>query len=265
MAFVHVVTRVLLGIAVTEWPLHGTSLRWVSMVVVILAALIWGGLDGIRDARAYPGEDEGADLTMMWLKASVLAGLLAGAVVWVVGMVSDIALGENSLFFELTSGAAFTVLLVFIPATLGGAIGRIVVRREAKSSVAAPAAAGAAGAAESSSDDVYVESGSETVAYADENYAESDWTYEHGAGQQIPNGQYPDAQDPNAQGGYYQQNSYPEGGYSDPSADTEVFRAVQPQSDDTVVFPAIQDPGYGPQSGGNQGGGNGAQGTRRAD
>lgn len=265
MAFVHVVTRVLLGIAVTEWPLHGTSLRWVSIVVVILAALIWGGLDGIRDARAYPGEDEGADLTMMWLKASVLAGLLAGAVVWVVGMVSDIALGENSLFFELTSGAAFTVLLVFIPATLGGAIGRLIVRRDAKKSVAAPVAVGATGAAESAYNDDYIDAGSETVAYAEEGYAESDWTYEHGAGEQVPNGQYPDAQDPNAQGGYYQQNAYPEGGYSDPSADTEVFRAVQPQSDDTVVFPAIQDPGNGNPGGGNQGGGNGAQGTHRAD
>ncbi|MGW0176016.1 B-4DMT family transporter [Rhodococcus sp. NPDC003322] len=220
MAFVHVVTRVVLGIAITAWPLHGSLMRWLGIIVVVLAALVWAGIDGIRDARAHPAEGDEADLTMRWLKAAAVAGLLSGAVCWLVGAVSDIALGENSLFFELTSGAAFTLLLVFVPAMLAVAVGRFIAHRDAekgeRAAVAAPAqvpvAVGAAGAAEAT----------------DQWAHEDQWSDESGDGYGFAEGPYSDdnpteifrpAGHGDEQGRHHT---------DDASADTEVFRAVQP-------------------------------------
>ncbi|MFC4602700.1 B-4DMT family transporter [Rhodococcus kronopolitis] len=244
MAFVHVVARVLLGIAVTEWPLHGSSLRWVSLAAVILVAMVWGGIDGIRDERAYPGEDEGADLTMRWLKAGVLAGLVAGLATWAVGLVSDIALGENSLFFEMTSGAAFTILLVFVPATLAVTIGRLIVRREVNKSGNVPVAVGASAAAAG-----YVDHGraeTDSVAYAEEGYAASEWSFVHGTDEQAADQQAAAGQGQSEQADYDEQSAPTEvfeAVQPQQSDDTEIFEAVQPQpSDETEVFPAVELP-----------------------
>ncbi|MGW6377925.1 B-4DMT family transporter [Rhodococcus sp. NPDC055112] len=216
MASVHVVTRVVLGLAVTQWPLHGSSLRWISLAFVVLVALLWGGLDGIRDARSAVDEESGADLTMMWLKAAALAAVLAGAVTWLVGAITGIAVGDNTLFFELTSGAAFTILLVFLPAMLAVAVGRFLVRREARKSgaTAAPAAAGAAGAYASEQDYDVVEA-------ADENYEASEWAYEHGTGQ---------GYDENAQGYYETDQNAGSGRHYVDDAPTEVFEAIKPEN-----------------------------------
>ncbi|MGW6695247.1 B-4DMT family transporter [Rhodococcus sp. NPDC054953] len=202
MTFVHVITRVVLGIAITAWPLHGSLMRWLGIIVVVLAALLWAGIDGIRDARAHPSEREEADLTMTWLKAGAVAGLLSGAVCWLIGAVSDIALGENPLFFELTSGAAFTLLLVFVPAMLAVAVGRFLAHRDAnkadkQAAVAAPVPVAA--------------------AIAGDPETTEQWSHEE-------------------DGGSY---GFAEGPYSEPSDDTgpaddaptEVFRAVQPPKD----------------------------------
>lgn len=165
LALVHVVVRTFLGAAVTQWPEQGSIMRWFSLIVVILAAFMWGALDGIRDRRANPDPDDGADLTMMWLKASFVAGILAGVAAWIIGLIFDIAVTNSGLFFEVTSGAAFTVLLVFIPATVGVGLGRFVTGRDARKSgaVAAPDNA-----------DLEVEDA------AAEGHADSEWSYEHG-------------------------------------------------------------------------------------
>ncbi|WP_305094907.1 B-4DMT family transporter [Prescottella sp. R16] len=130
LALVHVVVRTFLGAAVTQWPEQGSVMRWFSLVVVILAAFLWGAFDGIRDRRAHSDPDDGVDLTMPWLKAAFVAGILAGVGSWLVGTIFDIAVTSNGLFFELTSGAAFTVLLVFVPAMIGTALGRFVAGRD---------------------------------------------------------------------------------------------------------------------------------------
>ncbi|MFG1781334.1 B-4DMT family transporter [Rhodococcus oryzae] len=222
MASVHVVTRVVLGLAVTQWPLHGSSLRWISLAFVVLVALLWGGLDGIRDARTAVDEESGADLTMMWLKAAAVAGVLAGAVSWLIGATTGIALGDNTLFFELTSGAAFTILLVFLPAMLAVTVGRFLVRREARKS-GATAAAGEAGAYASEQDYDVVEA-------AEENYEASEWASEHGSGQgyyETDQGYYE-----NDQAGRQQADDQTSGGgrhYVD-DAPTEVFEAIKPEN-----------------------------------
>lgn len=132
MGLINVGVRILLGVAVTQWPLHGSQLRWLGLATVLIAVIVWAGLDGVRDRRANPDPDHGADLTMVWLKAAALGGLGAGLVAWIVQMVVDFSLGQNTLFFELTSGAAFTILLIFIPATIAAFVGRMLVGKEAK-------------------------------------------------------------------------------------------------------------------------------------
>ncbi|MFF0813904.1 B-4DMT family transporter [Rhodococcus sp. NPDC003318] len=225
MTFVHVATRVMLGIAVTAWPLHGSLLRWLGILVVVVAAAIWAGIDGVRDARAHPSEREETDLTMTWLKAAAVTGLLSGAVCWVIGTASDIALGENSLFFELTSGAAFTLLLVFVPAMFATAVGRFLGHRgttkpEERDTARASAATAPVAATVG------------TTAAGDTN---AQWSHEEDAGA------YGFAEGPFAgdtstealpaqadtQGGRHHGEDVP----GDDSTDTEVFRAVRPPNE----------------------------------
>ncbi|MFD4181909.1 B-4DMT family transporter [Rhodococcus sp. NPDC058514] len=212
MASVHVGTRVVLGLAVTQWPLHGSALRWLSLALVVIVALVWGGLDGIRDARSAVDEESGADLTMMWLKAAAVAGLLAGAVCWLLGVITDIALGDNTLFFELTSGAAFTVLLVFLPAMLAVAVGRFLVRRKSPATPAhvSPAAAGAAAVGGYASEQDY-----DVVEAAEENYESSEWAYEHGT---------------DAEGTGYDDATQVFQRPAHDDAPTEVFEAIRPEN-----------------------------------
>ncbi len=67
---------------------------------------------------------------MRWLAAGAVTGLVGGFVTWLVDTVTSIPVGVKSLFFELTSGAAFTVLLVFLPAMAAVAVGRFLVRHD---------------------------------------------------------------------------------------------------------------------------------------
>jgi hypothetical protein len=137
MGLINVGVRILLGAAVAQWPTHGSQLRWVGMAAVLLAVIVWAGIDGIRDRHANPDPEYGKDLTMVWLKAAVVGGLLAGLLAWLVGFLVDFSVGQNSLFFELTSGAAFTILVIFIPATIAVFLGRILAARDAKKKLAA--------------------------------------------------------------------------------------------------------------------------------
>ncbi|OZC53953.1 hypothetical protein CH267_17385 [Rhodococcus sp. 06-621-2] len=137
MCLINVGVRILLGVTVTQWPLHGSQLRWLGIAVVLIAVVVWAGLDGIRDRRKNPDPDYGEDLTMVWLKAAALGGLAAGLVTWLVQLIVDFSVGQNTLFFELTSGAAFTVLVIFIPATIAVFLGRLLAGREANKKLAA--------------------------------------------------------------------------------------------------------------------------------
>ncbi len=73
---------------------------------------------------------------MVWLKAAAVAGLLAGLLSWIIDFFVDFSLGQNGLIFELTSGAAFTILTIFIVASIAVFVGRLIVNREAKKKLA---------------------------------------------------------------------------------------------------------------------------------
>ena len=130
MSAVHIGARVLLALAIVQWPLEATYWKTIAIASVVLVALIWGGIDGLIDGRAHADPDDYDDLTMRWLKAGLLAGLIAAVVGWVLGNWVLAGMGQNSLAIEIFAGGAFTTLLIFVPALVGAALGRYLTRRQ---------------------------------------------------------------------------------------------------------------------------------------
>jgi hypothetical protein len=89
----------------------------------VIGVFVWGLFDGRADARANPDPDRRADLAMTWLLAGLLAGILSGAVAWLIALVYK-GLYTGGLINEVTTFAAFTALLVFLPGIIGVAVGR---------------------------------------------------------------------------------------------------------------------------------------------
>ncbi len=119
-----VVLRVLLGFAMGFVPTYGVWLRLLCLVVLIGAAVAWGIADGRADRRANPNPERGADLTILWLQAAVAGGIGCGLVSWLLDFVPRVDLGDAGLLFEATAASAFIVLLIFVPALVGVAVGR---------------------------------------------------------------------------------------------------------------------------------------------
>lgn len=180
LAAVHVVVRALLGFAIAQWPVHGSPLRWVSIVIVVLAAAAWGYLDGTNDRRQNADPDHGEDLTMLWLKAALLGGVAAGAAAWIVDWIPKFDLGDNSLIFELTSGAAWTVLLIFVPGLVGVSIGRLLVTRRANKASAPQQAPVAVAAGSHNDGHEYNDGHEDTLRYEDTvRYSETESSGSH--------------------------------------------------------------------------------------
>ncbi|MEG8179524.1 hypothetical protein GZH49_13395 [Nocardia terpenica] len=128
-----VILRTVLGFAMIYWPTNGSWMRVLCLIVLLAAVVAWGLLDGRTDRRANPDPERGStDLTMRWLKAAIAGGLGAGILAWLLDFIPTFDLGDNGLGFELTAGASFIILLIFIPAMLGVTIGRFLITREAK-------------------------------------------------------------------------------------------------------------------------------------
>jgi hypothetical protein len=68
---------------------------------------------------------------MTWLLAGLFAGIVSGALAWLISLVYK-GLYVGGLINELTTFAAFTALLVFLAAIAGVAIGHWVVDRHAE-------------------------------------------------------------------------------------------------------------------------------------
>jgi hypothetical protein len=119
-----VVARLLLGYAMLARPTNSGWLRPVLFAVVLLTAVLWGLVDGRRDRARSSSSDPGVDSTRAWLVSSVAAGVGSGVASWLLDFVPTVHMGDNPLFFELTSGAAFIVLILFLPGTLGVTLGR---------------------------------------------------------------------------------------------------------------------------------------------
>ncbi|MGV9818257.1 B-4DMT family transporter [Nocardia xishanensis] len=124
-----VALRTVLGFAMVQWPTQGSWMRMLCLLALLIVIVGWGVLDGRRDRRAHPDPERGSDLTILWLKAAVAGGLGSGAVSWALDFLPRFDLGDNDLLFELTAGASFIVLLIFIPGLIGVGIGRMLAGR----------------------------------------------------------------------------------------------------------------------------------------
>ncbi|TQM31863.1 B-4DMT family transporter [Nocardia bhagyanarayanae] len=141
-----VALRTVLGFAMVQWPTQGAWMRMLCLLVLLVAIVGWGVLDGHKDRVAHPDPERGSDLTIRWLKAAVAGGLGSGAVSWLLDFLPRFDLGDNGLLFELTAGASFIILLIFIPGLVGVGIGRMLAGRRSDKgtpSLTKPAAAGA--------------------------------------------------------------------------------------------------------------------------
>ncbi len=127
-AFGMVVLRIIQGAMINAWETQAQVISIFLIVIFALCALIWGFFDGRADAQAQPDPDRRGDLAMTWLLAGLCAGVLSGAVAWLISQFYK-TMYVAGLVNEITTFAAFTALLVFVMATLGVAIGRFLVDR----------------------------------------------------------------------------------------------------------------------------------------
>lgn len=123
-----VVVRLVQGSLINANPTNAGTISFALCALFGLAALIWGLIDGMADARANPDPDRRRDLAMRWLVAGLVAGVLSGLVTWIISLGYK-AVYVDGLGPELVVFPAFTALLVFIPAMFAAAVGRWLVDR----------------------------------------------------------------------------------------------------------------------------------------
>jgi MFS family permease len=122
--------RLVQGAAINAWETKALLISVTLVVIFAVIAVIWGFLDGRSDAKANPDPDRRADLAMTWLLAGLFAGIVSGAVAWLISLFyKDLFVG--GLINELTTFAAFTALLTFVAAIAGSAVGHWVIDRHA--------------------------------------------------------------------------------------------------------------------------------------
>ncbi|GFG76155.1 hypothetical protein MBOT_35200 [Mycobacterium botniense] len=124
-----VVVRLFQGTLINTWPTRAGLISLVLVAVFVIAVVAWGLTDGRADAIANPDPDRRADLAMTWLLAGLVAGIVSGAVTWLISLFYK-GLYVGTLINELTTFAAFTALLVFLPGMGGVTVGRWAVDRQ---------------------------------------------------------------------------------------------------------------------------------------
>jgi hypothetical protein len=113
-----VVVRLFQGTLISVWQTHAALISIALLLLFIAGVVAWGLIDGREDAAANPDPDRRGDLAMTWLLAGLVAGLLSGAVTWLIAVFYK-ALYVGGLINELTTFAAFTALVVFLGAISG--------------------------------------------------------------------------------------------------------------------------------------------------
>jgi len=123
-----VIVRLFQGTLINVWQTQAGLISIVLLALFIAAVVGWGIIDGRADATANPDPDRRGDLAMTWLLAGLIAGVLSGAVAWLISVFYK-SLYVGGLINELTTFAAFTALLVFVGGIGGAAVGRWLVDR----------------------------------------------------------------------------------------------------------------------------------------
>jgi hypothetical protein len=124
-----VVVRLIQGSLIQVMQTQAGLISIVLLVLFIAGVVFLGIIDGRADAAANPDPDRRSDLAMTWLLAGLVAGVLSGAVSWLIGVFYK-ALFVGGLINELTVFAAFTALLVFLGGIAGVTLGRYLIDRK---------------------------------------------------------------------------------------------------------------------------------------
>ncbi|MGW4523463.1 B-4DMT family transporter [Amycolatopsis sp. NPDC004378] len=119
MAVLHGVALTLLAKYAVYHPTDQTLVTSLALAVLVGAAALWSALDGWRGLP---------DRGRAWFIAALVTGVVSG-ILYVIGRAAFVdQTGVSELGGALTGGAAFSALLVLIPAGLGlfvgGRIGR---------------------------------------------------------------------------------------------------------------------------------------------
>jgi hypothetical protein len=123
-----VVVRLFQGTLIDAWQTQAALISIVLLILFLTGVVAWGIIDGRADAGANPDPDRRADLAMTWLLAGLVAGVLSGAVTWLISVFYK-SLYVGGLINELTVFAAFTALLVFLGGISGVTLGRWLIDR----------------------------------------------------------------------------------------------------------------------------------------
>ena len=118
-----VALRLIQGTLINILPSEAMTISATLLVLYLIGVVWWGLRDGRVDAAKNPDPDRREDLAMVWLLAGVCAGAGSGAIAWLIALVYQ-GMYAGGLVSELTTFAAFTALLIFVPAISGVAIGR---------------------------------------------------------------------------------------------------------------------------------------------
>jgi hypothetical protein len=114
MAVVHAAAMTLLAKWSVFHPTDQTVITSVTLAVLVGVAALWSAIDGWRDRP---------DRGRAWFIAALVTGL-AGGVLYVIGRAIFVdQTGVAELKSALTGGAAFSALLVLVPAGLGLFVG----------------------------------------------------------------------------------------------------------------------------------------------
>ncbi|QEN14697.1 B-4DMT family transporter [Mycolicibacterium sp. ELW1] len=124
-----VIVRIVQGTLINIYETKAALISVVLVVVFGIAAFLWGLIDGRGDANDNPDPDRRRDLAMTWLLAGLVAGIVSGLITWIVSLFYKNVYAEG-LISEVTTYAAFTALMVFVPAVAAAAIGRFLVDRK---------------------------------------------------------------------------------------------------------------------------------------
>ncbi|HET9141138.1 B-4DMT family transporter [Actinophytocola sp.] len=110
LAVVHAAGEIAVAAFAVRHPTSQTTLAAIVLGVLVAVAAVWGMVDRWREL-ARPERT--------WLIAALVAGWGAG-VLGVIGRAAFVdQTGASALGGALTGGAAFTALLVFVPAAIG--------------------------------------------------------------------------------------------------------------------------------------------------
>ena len=125
-----VVVRLFQGALINAWQTQAGLISIVLLLLFAIGVVVWGVIDGRADAAGEPGPGpppgSGDDLAAGRPgRPGCSAARCPGS-----SRCSTRALYTGGLINELTTFAAFTALLVFLPAIIGVAIGRWLVDRQ---------------------------------------------------------------------------------------------------------------------------------------